>query len=134
METFTDKEKKEVVNSFKSYMKLVAYHSAIDYSRKIKSPKYSVVSLSEYAENEVSLSQIDSDIFVFLDKEDNIFSNVKYNNAFKKLTEKERKVLLLHSKQYNPEEISKILGITRNNVDVLKYRAIQKFKENLKKG
>ena len=94
METFTDKEKKEVVNSFKSYMKLVAYHSAIDYSRKIKSPKYSVVSLSEYAENEVSLSQNDSDIFVFLDKEDNIFSNVKYNNAFKKLTEKERKVLL----------------------------------------
>lgn len=129
---YTEKEIEYVVNSFKAYIKLVANHAAIDYARKIKSQKYKVISLNELRESEVSLSREDSDTFVLPETTiDEIFTNYNYAKAFKKLSEVEKKVLYLYSKNSSINEISKRLKLTKSNVTTVKNRAITKFKRNI---
>lgn len=128
---YSEKEIEYVLKAFSTYIKLVVNHAAIDYARKLKSQKYNVISLSECVEKEMSLSMYDNGIFLFseIDDSDNIFSNSKYNRAFKKLTKKEQRILKLYSKNYTPYEISKVLKITQTNVTTIKSRAIIKFKK-----
>ena len=47
----SENEIKEVVNSFKSYLKLVANHSAIDYFRKKRAQGIKEISFDELLEN-----------------------------------------------------------------------------------
>lgn len=128
---YSEKEIEYVLKAFSTYIKLVVNHAAIDYARKLKSQKYNVISLSECVEKEMSLSMYDNGIFLFseIDDSDDIFSNSKYNRAFKKLTKKEQRILKLYSKNYTPYEISKVLKITQSNVTTIKSRAVIKFKK-----
>lgn len=128
---YSEKEIEHVLKSFSAYIKLVVNHAAIDYARKLKSQRYNVISLNECVEKEMSLSMYDNGIFLFseIDDSDIIFSNSKYNRAFKKLTKKEQRILKLYSKNYTPYEISKVLKITQTNVTTIKSRAIIKFKK-----
>lgn len=131
IEDYSEKEIEHVLKSFSAYIKLVANHAAIDYIRKMRSQKHTVVSLNECVEKELSLSCIDNGSFCFYETFDlnNIFSNSKYNKAFKKLTKKEQMVLQLYGKDYSPYEISKILNISKTNVTTIKNRAALKFKK-----
>ena len=110
VEDYSNEEIEEVVNSFKSFIKNVTKNARIDYERKLKSEKYRLVSINETIEKEMSLSMVDDGIFLLKDTIDleNIFSNHKFNRAFKKLTEKERKILYLYSEKYSPYQISKV--------------------------
>lgn len=131
IEDYSEKEIEYVLKSFSSYIKLVANHAAIDFARKLKSQKYNVISLNECVEKEMSLSCVDSDIFHFNEfyDLDNAFSDSKYNRAFKILSKKERIILQLYAKDYTPNDISKVLKITKTNVTTIKNRAILKFKK-----
>lgn len=122
-----ENEIKEVVNSFKSYLKLVANHSAIDYFRKKRAQGIKEISFDELLENELVIDD-EMIFFEILENSNSIFSNATYLKAFEKLTEKEQKILLLYSKNYSVLEISNILGISSNNVSVTKSEAIRKFK------
>ena len=107
---YSEKEIEHVLKSFSAYIKLVVNHAAIDYARKLKSQRYNVISLNECVEKEMSLSMYDNGIFLCseIDDSDDIFSNSKYNRAFKKLTKKEQRILKLYSKNYTLYEISKV--------------------------
>ena len=128
---YSEKEIEYVLKAFSTYIKVVVNHAAIDYARKLKSQRYNVISLNECVEKEMSLSMYDNGIFLCseIDDSDDIFSNSKYNRAFKKLTKKEQRILKLYSKNYTPYEISKVLKITQTNVTTIKSRAIIKFKK-----
>lgn len=123
----SENEIKEVVNSFKSYLKLVANHSAIDYFRKKRAQGIKEISFDELLENALVIDD-EMIFFEILENSNSIFSNATYLKAFEKLTEKEQKILLLYSKNYSVLEISNILGISSNNVSVTKSEAIRKFK------
>ena len=126
-EDLSKNEIKKVVKSFKSYLKQVANHSAIDYFRKKREQRIEEISLDELLENVLVID--DEMIFSeILEDFNSIFSNSTYLKAFEKLTEKEQKILSLYSKNYNVLEISNILGISKNNVSVTKTEAIRKFK------
>lgn len=136
---FTEKEIEEVVNSFKSYIKLVVEHSSIDFARKIKSKKYMLISLNEVSvEKEASLLLSNNDASISLeDKVDeknaiNLFENTKYAKFFEKLTNNEKKVLNLFSRNYSIKQIARILNISETNVTTIKYRAMQKLKEMMR--
>lgn len=132
---FSDDEINKVVNSFKSYIKLVVEHSAVDFARKIKSKKYKIVSLNEIVEKEASLLMSNNDASFSLEdsfderNELNIFTNSKFAKAFDKLSNIEKRVLNLYSRNYEPNQIAKILNISVTNVTTIKSRAIQKFKK-----
>lgn len=126
-EELSEKEIEEVVNSFKSYLKLVAKHSAIDYFRKQKVQGIKEISLNKLTENTLVVND-EMLFFTSLEDSDDIFSNLTYLKAFKKLNKKEQKVLWLYSKNYSALQISNILEISKNNVNVIKFRAIRKFK------
>lgn len=131
IEEFSSSEIEYVLKSFSSYIKLVVSHAAIDFARKLKSKKVNIILLSDVVERDRSLSIFDSDFFNLA--ENNIpFSNDKYNEAFMQLSEKEQKVLLFYRDNLSLSDISKIMNITENNVRVTKFKAINKFKMNLK--
>lgn len=132
---FSDDEINKVVNSFKAYIKLVVEHSAVDFARKVKSKNYKIVSLNEIVEKEASLLMNNNDASFSLEdsfderNELNIFTNSKFAKAFEKLSNNEKRVLNLYSKNYEPNQIAKILNISLTNVTTIKSRAIQKFKK-----
>ena len=138
---FSDEEINKIVNSFKAYVKLVVEHSAIDFARKVKAKKYKIVSLNEVSvEKEASLLVSNNDASFSLEdifderNSLNIFTDSKYAKVFEKLTDNERKILNLYSRNYTPKQIAKILGMSVNNVKIIKFRAIKRFKKMMKEG
>lgn len=136
IEKYSNKEIEYVVNSFKSFMKVVAKNAAIDYNRKLKSCKFKMISLNNILENEKSLSREDSGFFYYENKigadYSNVFSNPKYERAFKRLTKNEQKVLVLYSKDITLTDISRITRLKKDNILKIRNRAIHKFKNIVK--
>lgn len=128
---------KKIKITFLSYFKQSLYNASIDYKRREIKSKSNETSLNDPFDFK-SLSRSCDDDFLFLsdnlvtyDKLENLFSNKKYYQSMKSLNERQKQILYLTVvKQLSTQTVSKITGLTKENIRKIKERAIKTFIKN----
>lgn len=120
MSVYSESDVEYVVRAFKIYLKKVVKHSAIDYVRKISSKEVKEVAFTDFVDRNVSLSVYDSDsFFAFGSIEsslEDVISNPKLRIAIHKLSEDEKKILVLSIENYSGLEIARKMNLSEKTI------------------
>ena len=120
MSVYSESDVEYVVRAFKIYLKKVVKHSAIDYVRKISSNEVKEVAFTDFVDRNVSLSVYDSDsFFAFGSIEsslEDVISNPKLRIAIHKLSEDEKKILVLSIENYSGLEIARKMNLSEKTI------------------
>jgi len=124
-------------NEFTAYIKAVIQNSSTDYKRKLLRTIEKEISIADFENVPQELLSCDDSSFL-LEKDvtyanlEMLFTNEKYYNAMKKLTDKEKLILFLTViEEKKAEEIAQIMNVTKDNVWQIKSRAIKNFLHHL---
>jgi RNA polymerase sigma factor (sigma-70 family) len=128
-------------NEFTAYMKAVIRHSATDYKRKVIKSIEREISVADFTSVPELLSHDDSS-FLFAEEKDityanieKLFVNEKYYRAMKRLSGREKLVLFLTIvEEKRAEQVAEIMNTTKENIKMIKSRAIKHFLNNLTNG
>ena len=120
MSVFSESDVEYVVRAFKIYLKKVVKHSAIDYVRKINSNEVKEVAFTDFVDRNVSLSVYDSDSFFSFESIESsledVVSNPKLRIAIHKLSEDEKKILVLSIENYSGLEIARKMNLSEKTI------------------
>jgi len=125
-------------NEFTACMKAVVQNSSTDYKRKYLRTIEREVSTADFENLPKELLSCDDDSSFLLEKDvtyanlEMLFTNEKYYEAMKRLTDKEKLVLYMTViEEKKVEEMAEIMNTTKDNVWKIKSRSIKKFLNNL---
>ena len=120
MSVYSESDVEYVVRAFKIYLKKVVKHSAIDYVRKISSNEVKEVAFTDFVDRNVSLSVYDSDSFFSFESIESsledVVSNPKLRIAIHKLSEDEKKILVLSIENYSGLEIARKMNLSEKTI------------------
>ena len=120
MSVYSESDVEYVVRAFKIYLKKVVKHSAIDYVRKINSNEVKEVAFTDFVDRNVSLSVYDSDSFFSFESIESsledVISNPKLRIAIHKLSEDEKKILVLSIENYSGLEIARKMNLSEKTI------------------
>ena len=120
MSVYSESDVEYVVRAFKIYLKKVVKHSAIDYVRKISSNEVKEVAFTDFVDRNVSLSVYDSDSFFSFESIESsledVISNPKLRIAIHKLSEDEKKILVLSIENYSGLEIARKMNLSEKTI------------------
>lgn len=126
----------EIIGSFTNFIVKLIINASKDY-KKSAYLKINEIPLFCELETKVSLSNFDNGTFcisekdITYDKLEDYLENEDYYNAMKSLSNRQKYILyLLVVKCFSIKEVSKIIGITENNVSKTKTLAIKTFLKN----
>lgn len=132
---------KRIRISFTSFITKVIRNTAINYKRKINYISAKEMQIEEDIESLDILKSSSNYIIDTLVEDINymqlekVFTSDKYSNAMRNLNDREKFVLYLTVIEELPlKVVANMLKITEDNVSKIKYRAKNKFLNNLKKG
>lgn len=132
---------KRIRISFTSFISKVIQNTAINYKKRINYISIREMQIDETIENSNILKTPSTYITDTLVEDINylqlekVFTNEKYSNAMKNLSDREKLVLYLAVIEELPLKlIANMLETTEDNISKIKYRAKNKFLDNLKKG
>ena len=127
--------------SFTSYIVEIIKNTAINYKKKksyILNKEIQCLEQSEIAEkvikeeNQLNGEEVEKINYKELEK---IFTKKEYYNAMKNLEDREKQVLYLSEiKQLPLKKVAILLKTNANNISKIKYRAKNKFLNNLNNG
>lgn len=137
IEELNEEELKDIKRAFTIFITKVIKHSAIDFVRKEKLYNSRIMPLSEYVNNEMSLSFFDDDIFCMennIDYKDleKLMTKREHQSAISKLSEREKQIIyLLYIEEKEVEEVANLLNITTKTVLNTKQNALNKIKKDI---
>lgn len=137
IEELNEEELRDIKRAFTIFITKVIKHSAIDFVRKEKLYKSRIMPLSEYINNEMSLSFFDDDIFSMennIDYKDleKLMTKREHQSAISKLSEREKQIIhLLYIEEKEVEEVANLLNITTKTVLNTKKNALNKIKKDI---
>lgn len=128
----------EIIAEFIAFINTIIKNTARNYYKKENRIKVNEISMEEISETFLSCNN-DEDVFYYSINEDikleNIFTDKKYYEAMRKLTDREKLVLKLSIlEEMSAKNISKKVNISEELVWKIKSRAISKFLKNLKEN
>ena len=121
--------------NFTSYIQKVIINEAINYKKKVTYIANKEIHLSEELELTERIEHADILVEeIDYTRLEDIFTNEDYFYAMKKLSYREKLVLYLTTiKDDSLKGVADLLGTSENNISKIKYRAKNKFLNNLKK-
>ena len=128
---------KKPKHEFTAYVKAVIQNSSAEYKRKILKQIENEITVADFESLPKELLSCDDSSFLL---EDNIrhsniedfFTNKKHYEAMKTLTDREKLVLFLTVvEEMTGKQVAEIMNTTKDNVKMLKSRAIKNFLQNL---
>lgn len=137
IEELNEEELRDIKRAFTIFITKVIKHSAIDFVRKEKLYNSRIMPLSEYINNEMSLSFFDDDIFCMennIDYKDleKLMTKREHQSAISKLSEREKQIIhLLYIEEKEVEEVANLLNITTKTVLNTKKNALNKIKKDI---
>lgn len=137
IEQLSEEQLKDIKRAFTIFILKVIKHSAIDFARKEKVQNSRIVPISEYVNNEMSLSNFDDGIFFIQEDIDyenleKIMSKKKHCMAISKLSKREKQIIyLLYIKEKDVEEIAAMLQLTPKTILNTKNNALNKLRNDM---
>lgn len=121
----------EVVKAFKIFIKKVIHNAAIDFARKVRriENKNVTISLNEYVDKKVSLSNYDNDAFFSYSNIEKISTMDFLKRRLNCISKREKQILIdFYIEKMTIKEIAEKLGTTENCIKATKSRCLKKMR------